>query len=348
MELSLRKQIILSAVVKHHIETGEPISSKAVCELIDMGLSSATIRNELYELCELGYLEQPHTSAGRVPTGKGYRTYVNHLMKPESVSSATKHAIDSLLEEISTDPENFPTTAGEVLSNITGMPVLLATVPMEDAYVKRIELLPVSRRVLMLLMITSDGMARSRVVRCNYDISAQMLAVFDKVVSAQIIGTEITELTKGFFKQLVFDLGVSAGAIASLLTATYEMIEDIKNSTVQLQGESALYNKYRNELAARRLLDFITRRDAVLSVMSSVDSPIGVVFGSDTSIDELKDSGMIIARFTAGNNDLGRVGVIGPTRMSYQEIIPSVQYFANRLSAIMTQALKDMEDPNGN
>ncbi|MBP3691933.1 MAG: heat-inducible transcription repressor HrcA [Clostridia bacterium] len=348
LELSLRKQLILSAVVRHHINTGEPISSKALCELLDIGLSSATIRNELFELCELGYLEQPHTSAGRIPTGLGYRTYVTHLMKPERVSNSTKNAIDSLLDAISADPENFPSTAGEVLSNITGLPVLLATVPRDDAYVKRVELLPVSRRVMMLLMITSDGMARSRVCRCGYDLTADVLMLFDRIISVNVIGTNLSVLNAEFLKKLIIQVGSSGVAIVSLLSATFEMIDDIRRSTVKLRGEAALYDKYRSEVVARRLMDFITRRDAVLSIMSSIDKPVDVVFGSDTEIDELRDSGMVVARFKSGDNDLGRVGVFGPTRMSYEEIIPSVHYFADRLSAIMTQALRDMEDQNGN
>lgn len=348
MELSLRKQLILSAVVKHHIDTGEPMSSKAICELLDMGLSSATIRNELFELSEQGYLEQPHTSAGRIPTGKGYRTYVTQLMKPDEISEESKLAIDSLLDSISADPENFPTTAGELLSELTGMPVLLATIPKNNSYVKRIELLPVSRRVMMLLMITSDGLARSRICRCRYDITASTLSLYDRLISVNIIGTELELITRQFINGIFKAVGRADAALAELLGTTFEMIDDIRRSTVKLQGEAALYDRYRSEVTARRLLDFITRRDAILSIMSSVDKPVDVVFGSDTSIDELKDSGMIVARYHAGDNDLGRVGIIGPTRMSYSEMLPSVHYFAKRLSAIMTQALEDMEDQNGN
>ena len=344
MELSLRKQLILAAVVKYHIDTGEPISSKALCELLDIGLSSATIRNELFELCEMGYLEQPHTSAGRIPTGNGYRTYVTHLMKPDRVSDETRQAIDSLLEGISADPENFPSTAGEVLSNITGLPVIFATMSKEDAYVKRVELLPVARRVLMMVIITSDGMARSRVCRCGYDLTGEVLARFDRTVSARVVGTELCALTPDFLQKLLLEVGSDGFAIISLLTALFEMIDDVRRSQIKLRGESTLFDKYQSELVARRLLDFITRRDAVLSIMSAIDKPVQVVLGSETSIDELRESGMVVARFKTGDNDLGRVGVIGPTRMSYQEIIPSVHYFANRLSAIMTQALKDMED----
>ena len=140
MDLSERKRIILAALIKSYIKTGEPVGSKYLLELTGLNVSPATLRNEMSELCELGYLSQPHTSAGRQPTSNGYSFYFERLMNHREVPSDLQLIIDKMLNDAAKDPENLASVAGQLLSNLTGFPTLMATVTREETYVKRIDI----------------------------------------------------------------------------------------------------------------------------------------------------------------------------------------------------------------
>ena len=207
MELSPRKKQILAAIVKTYIETGEPVGSKALSQVLDLGLSPATLRNEMSDLCELGYLEQPHTSAGRIPTSAGYRLYIKQLMTPAQPDEETKAAIDDALESTVSDPERMVGTAGQVLADLTGLPALSATVANETAAVKRVEVIPMGRRSVLLVLITSDGAARSRLCRTDYPLSPGLLERFARLAAAEIEGAELSAFQPALLQTLVAGAG---------------------------------------------------------------------------------------------------------------------------------------------
>ncbi len=343
MELNARKQAILSAIVRTYIETGEPIGSKALCGILDLGLSSATLRNEMSELGELGYLDQPHTSAGRIPTSKGYRLYVDEIMRHETISPEMRKAIDAMFQHITGDPEQIPAAAGEILAELTGLPALSATVVSEGASLARAEIMPMGRRSALLVLVTSDGAARSRLCRTAADLSAETISRFDRIVASELIGTELSSLTPVLLQNLAVRSGASLGLL-SLLTSLFEMVREVRQAELNFRGESNLFSFYKQDAQARRLIELIARRDAILSILSELPGPVNVVFGDDTQYDALKPSSLVVANYQTGQKTLGRIGVIGPTRMSYNNLIPGVAYFAKKLSELMSEALKDMEE----
>ena len=182
MELTPRKQAVLKAIVKAYIETGEPVGSKILTELIENAPSSATLRNEMSELCELGLLEQPHTSAGRIPTSRGFQFYVKKLMPSGEINESDKAYIDSALENITEIPEKIPAAVGKILSDMIGYPVISCLMTNSEATVKRVELLRVSRSSLMLLVITNDGRTRNRILRLSSDLTPEILARFGDII----------------------------------------------------------------------------------------------------------------------------------------------------------------------
>lgn len=344
MELSTRKKQILAAIVKTYIETGEPVGSKALSQVLDLGLSPATLRNEMSELSELGYLEQPHTSAGRVPTSAGYRLYIQQLMRPAEPDPQTKAAIDDALEQTVSDPERMVGTAGQVLADLTGLPALSATVANESASVKRVETIPMGRRSVLLVMITSDGVARSRLCRLDYALTPSLLERFARLTAAEVESRELSAFQPALLQTLVALAGEYGFALMPLLAALFQMVDEVCESTLSLKGESNLFGFSELEKEARQLIDLIARRDAILSILAGIHEPVEVVFGGDTPIEALRPSSLVVARYKLGDKELGRIGVIGPTRMAYEQLIPSIEYFAAKLGSLLTQALEDMED----
>lgn len=344
MELTPRKKIILSEIVKAHIANGEPISSKLLCNITNLGLSSATLRNEMSDLCEMGYLEQPHTSAGRIPTAAGYRLYVTGLLGNQNISDTMKESIDSVIQKASKDPENITSLAGQALSDLTGLPAVSLTIPEEDAYVKRVELLPMGRRTALLVLITSDGIARSRICRTGEELSKTAIMIFDRIIATKIIGKNLSEFTGVFLQNVAVKTGEYGLVLMPLLSVLFEMIETVCHLELDLKGEGNIYAHYSKESDARKVMEFISRRDAILSILSEIPDPVSVVFGNECGIEALKPSSMVVAKFGGDGNRVGKIGVVGPTRMDYEELIPSISYFAKRLGKVLEQSLHDLDD----
>lgn len=344
MELSERKRIILSVLIKNFIKTGEPVGSKSLLDLTGLNVSSATLRNEMSELCELGFLEQPHTSAGRVPTSSGYSFYFDRLMNRREVPDDLKLIIDKMLNDASKDPEHLSSVAGQLLSDLTGFPTIMATVTKSEAYVRRVEILPMSAKTILLLLITSDGLARSRICRSAFSISPEILSRFDRLVAANVIGTELSHFSPAFLQTLVAKSGDFSLFVTPLLSSVFEMVEDLQSKTVNVKGESNLMKYYTNEYDARAILGLFTRKELLFSILAGTGDRIEIVFGDKTGIDELKPSNIVVAKYNLGNEDIGRIGVLGPTRMAYEQLIPSVEYFADRLGVVMTQAMRDLDE----
>lgn len=344
MELSPRKQAVLKAIVKAYIETGEPIGSKNLTAMLENAPSSATLRNEMSELCELGLLAQPHTSAGRIPTSLGYRLYVNSLMPKKEVSRTTAAYIDSELDELHCEPEGIPAAAAQMLSRHTGLPAIACLITERQPRIKRLELLPIGKSSVMLLLITDDGRTRNRIFRFGSQLSAEQQICFNELIEQKVKMRPVNELTKAYMQSVIAKAGLYALELMPLLTAVFETAAEIEQSGITLRGENALYNVCSDDDTAKKIISLIKQRDPIISILEGIDDSVGAVFGAETGYGELENGTVIAAKFSGADKYKGYVGVIGPNRMSYEEIMSAVEYTAKKLTEIMTEAQKDMED----
>lgn len=342
MELSPRKQAVLAAVTSAYIKTGEPIGSKALTLILKNAPSSATLRNEMNELCELGLLTQPHTSAGRIPTSRGFKLYVDMLMRPNKISKSDKAFIDGGLKNLHTAPERIPQTAGELLSKLTGLPAVTCFRTEQSPIIKQAQLVKLGRGSVLLWLLTADGRARSRVFRTGCVYTPKLDLVFSDIVSKKLKGKPVNELTRAYMQSVT----AAAGSLdlAPVISALFEMAQGIETSDVTLSGEAALYNICGSETAARRIFNLINLKEPILSVVDGIKGDTGVVFGGETGFRELWEYTVIAAKYSCSNKYSGAIGLIGPNRISYDRIIPVVEYTASMLSDIMTEAAKDMEE----
>lgn len=344
MELSPRKQAVLKAIVKAYIETGEPIGSKNLTAILENAPSSATLRNEMSELCELGFLEQPHTSAGRVPTSNGYRLYVNSLMSDASLGNEEKGFIDNALGEINCEPEGIPAAAAQILSRLTSLPTIACLITKRPPKIKRVELMPIGRHSAMLLIITDDGRTRSRVFRYQKEPTPQQKSCFMELIDRRVKLKSVSELTKAYMQSVIAGAGIYALELMPLLTAVFETAAEIEQSGITLRNENALYNVCGSEAAAGKLISLIKQGDPIISLLEGINDNVGAVFGTDTGYSELEKGAIVAAPFNLADKYKGYIAVIGPNRMSYDRVMPAAEYTAKRLTEIMTEAQKDMED----
>ena len=343
MELTPRKKAVLAEIVKAHIETGEPIGSKILSQRLKDSPSTATLRNEMSDLCELGYLEQPHTSAGRLPTSKAYRLYVSELMGKSDLSAEGKEIIDTMLSAVRPDVETIGASAAEILSSLTGLPTISTVGAEQGVRVRKVSLLPMGRGAAVVFVISDDGRTRSRLVRLSSPFTPELAIRFDNIAASKICGIEVAELDKAYLQAVALSAGFDALALAPLLSCVFEMAREFKAKRVDMEGEANLFSLYESDTAARRVLELLRTKDAVHSILSRVDSPLGVVFGDDTEYGELAPTGMVVASY-GDNINSGKIAVIGPTRMAYDSIMPCAEYLAQRVGVLMSEVLKGLEE----
>lgn len=341
IELTPRKQAVLKAIVKAYIETGEPIGSKFLTGLIDNAPSSATLRNEMNELVSMGLLEQPHTSAGRIPTSDGLKLYVNNLMVKNEVLPNHKSFIDESFEHITELPEKIPAKAAEILSDLTHLPVIACVLTPDTATVKKVELLNITHNTVMLLVVMSDSRTRNRIFRLSDDFTPELLEKFKQLVDTKIKGKPLKDLCVGYMQSIVTSQGLDAFKLMPLFTALFDTANEIENTAVDLSGVSRLYNICGNEEKAKRIISLVERRDPIISLFECMGN--GVVFGKDTGYNEFQSDTLIAAKFTSDKYK-GYIALIGPNRLSYEQLIPTIEYTAEKLSEVITAAQKDMED----
>lgn len=343
MELTTRKKAILAEIVKAHIETGEPIGSKILAERLPNAPSTATLRNEMNDLSQMGYLEQPHTSAGRVPTSKAYRLYVSELMTREELSDEGKGIVDDMLSSVALDPENIGASAAEILSKLTGLPVLVASNGEYKVRIKKVSLLPMGRSSAVIFLVTDDGRAKSRLVCLDEPISESLTASFERTARERICGKAAEELDPAYLQSITVLAGMDALGIAPLLSCVFSLAGQLKTSRVKVVGTANLFSVFRKEIEAKRMLELLSGSETVSNIFSSVKEPVGVVFGDQTDYSELNSAGMIVASY-GDNRQYGKIAVIGPKGMSYAKLMPSVRYLADRVGSIMADVVKGLEE----
>ena len=343
MELTPRKQAVLKAVVKAYIETGEPIGSKILAGLLENAPSSATLRNEMSDLCELGLLKQPHTSAGRVPTVGGLRFYIDSLMSESDISDRAKKMINSALDSAHCEPEHIPEVAARALARLTGLPAVSCLISQKPPVIKRLELFNVGRSSVMLLVITDDGRTRSRIFRHSGDFTFGIKKLFSQICGRYMLGRSVDELNPGYIQSIAATAGTWAFELIPLLTAVCDTVSNIGCRSVRLQNEGALYDVC-DGAAASLIKNMVSSEEPMISVLEKAGNADGVIFGADTGYDELKYNTIVASGFSVADKYRGYVGIIGPNRMSYEQILPGTLYTAQRLGEVMNEAQKDMED----
>jgi heat-inducible transcriptional repressor len=341
VELTERKRAILAAIVNYHIATGCPVGSKWLTGVLENAPSSATLRNEMSELSSMGFLEQPHTSAGRIPTGKGYEFYVSNLMQKDELPASVKEMIDSLMAG-AVDTETLHLTAAKILSRITGLPAFTAKVADESVRVERIEIMPMSSHLVMLVAITDDGRAISKLFRSNLSLYGKT-GILEKLIKDNIEGKPLYLLTAGEIQNISVRAGIDALSLMPIIASLFDMLKEMGQSKVDLAGETYLYNMLGSQSRVGRLLSFIERKEGIMSLIDNPKDKVGIIFGNATAFSELNGSAVIVTSFGSGNNPLGRIGVIGPTRMSYGQLVPIVSYIADILNNLMSENLDKEE-----
>ena len=316
MELTPRKERILSSVVAGYVKSGEPVGSKAVAE--EVGVSSATVRNEMADLIELGLLEQPHTSAGRVPSQKGYREYVDRLMEVPPVKEEERRVFDSMLLSGSYEPEQLLGRAARLLAGATRCAAVATTPSGDTAQVRAVQFVQTSRRTAMLILMSSAGTMKTRVFHCDFDLTNDILRVFFRVFNGKLAGKNVP------------------------LRALLEVARDTMGTEVLLAGQmNLLFYPELEHGGARRVMDFLERREDVANLLRQKPGQVSFLIGREMGRPELDRSALGVARYQVDGHDAGALALLGPVRMDYPRVASVLQYMAGQVGQHLTVLMRD-------
>lgn len=340
MQPAIRKLKILEAIVDSYIGTGEPVGSKTLCDDLDFNVSSATVRNDMAELAELGLLSQPHTSSGRVPTNLGYRIYVDKLMSVKPVSPAEQGVIrDSLLLH-SDAPEHLLSESAQLLSDITHYAAAVTSPPADRAYIKQIKFVQTGKHTAMAVLIASTGMVRTRLFRCDFVVNDEILGLFDSALNDKLQGTMLVDVTPAFIQSAAISLGELSMLVPNALIAIHDAAKDAATMNIALEGQSnLLFLPEFSFESARQTVEFLNRTGDIIKLLGNSNEPTSVLIGEETKIPELSESSIIISRYSVSDICSGAIAVIGPTRMNYSKNIANTEYFAHIVGTMLSELL---------
>ena len=356
MELSERKKKILRAIVENYIQTAEPVGSKYIAQLPDMTFSSATIRNEMADLTTMGYLEQPHTSAGRIPSPAGYRLYIDELMQGYRLSVDETQSLNQAMEMKMQEFDSMISQVGKIVSNLTNLPAYAMTTHHGAVSVKRFEILLAEAHSFILVVMTSNEVVKNKLIKLPLNVTEQDLKLLSAVLNASLTEMGPEQITPELLSRVTRSAGPAGSLIPIIVDFTTQVLQEQQKNEVYMTGQMKLLKQpeYHDLEKAQELLTNLDEEMiSNLPAAISNDSPVQILVGPENIAKELKDTSVVVTKFDIGDGMQGMIGVVGPTRMDYAQITARLSYFAeglgrmfgkNELPPASEPEKKDQED----
>lgn len=337
MDLSERKKKILQAVIDEYIGTAEPVGSRSISKKESLGLSSATIRNEMADLEEMGYLIQPHTSAGRVPSDEGYRFYVNSLMQRYQLGIEAIKQLQSEMENRVIQLDRIIKKAGILTSSLTDYTTFVTT-PGKAAKIKKIDLVPVGYNMIMLIIVTMT--VKNQIIHA--DINDDDCSELAKILNKHLVNLTSEEINFNKIEQIQRELEdrlqIPVQILINIMHFVYETISLMNDEEIFLNNTKSLlkYPEYSDLDKARELLDFLDNKDN-LKLLAEADAKdrIEAKIGKENGLDILNDCSLVTVNYNMGQNRGGKIGVIGPKRMNYAKVFASLDTISSEIDKIL-------------
>jgi len=340
MELTERKKKVLRSIVDLYIRTAEPVGSKAIAELPDMNYSSATIRNEMADLLAMGYLEQPHTSAGRVPSAAGYRLYVDELMADYRLSMDETRSINDAIEEKMQQVDKLVEKVARLVSQATDLPAISVASRRGGATVKRFELILAGAGSFILVVMLSTDEVVNKLIKLPIPMEDSDLKLLTAVLNATMTGLAPEEFTTGLMERVMSAAGNAATLVPVIVDFTTDTLRRQESTNMAVAGQVRLLDQpeYRNIDRAQKVLTSLDE-DALSNLPAVMQGANGtkVLVGPENVSEELKDTSVVMTKFDIGDGMQGMIGVVGPTRMDYAKVTARLSYFAESLSKMFAK-----------
>ena len=343
MALSDRKKRILRAIVEAYIATAEPVGSKTVAQLAGLDVSTATIRNEMADLTDQGYLEQPHTSAGRIPSAAGYRLYVNELMDRQQLTIQETQRINDALNLKMEELDRVIDRAGKVLSQLSDYPVFTMAAAKERITVKRFDLLMVEDNTFIAVVMTDSNVVKNKLIHIPDGLSDPQLQMLAAVLNSSFVGLSREEMEENLSKMEAHTAPGAFELIAMVVEFAMEVLAEQGQQKFRTAGITHLleHPEYHSLDKAKPLMAYLSEEGEAPRLPAALDTGknMNILIGPENVNDALKDTSVVMASYDIGDNMRGVIGVVGPTRMDYAKVTARLSYFADSLTRMFGKEL---------
>ncbi len=335
MRIDDRKIKILQAIINDYIRTGDPVGSRTIAKNYDLGIGSATIRNEMSDLEAMGYLEQPHASAGRVPSSKGYRLYVDHLMgdqdlTPDERMKIKQYIVDSAMLEV----DKIVKQTSALLSELTNLTCIVEAPSVKKSFIKSIQLIKVDENSIVTIFLTDTGLIKNHVIKVQKMPREETLKKINAVLNKRLVNLSIAEINLEVINNLKKDLVEYEEIFNAILPSLYETLHDSDNSEVFMNGATNIFNyqEYHDIDKAKEMLSLLNDKSEAIGLLNPKED-ITISIGEENYRPEAKECSIISAEYSFNDRPIGKIGLIGPRRIDYSKVI-----------AIMTEVVKELNN----
>lgn len=331
--LDRRKKEILQAVIDEYINTAEPVSSGTLVKKYGLNYSSATVRNELAELENIGYLDKPHTSSGRVPSEKGYRFYVDELLNDEDISiEEIKYIQDKLSTKVN-EIEDLTKIATTTLSEITHYTTVAIGPKNDMQIISEIKFVLLGTRMLMVVIITDSGLVKETIIKYDEDITESQVETLNNLFNSKLKGKPLSKIDKPMEEYILSEITYSVDVIRPIIEQINRVIEE--ESNIYLEGTNKSFDlpEFKSLELAKNFVNVLDTKDLVIDMLNSgMAKDINVYIGEENDNEQLKDFSIVTFKHSIGNKDLGTIGIIGPKRMDYSKVISVMKYISKKMN----------------
>lgn len=337
-ELSERKRKILHAVIKNYLDTGEPVGSRTISKYADLNLSSATIRNEMADLEELGYIMQPHTSAGRIPSDKGYRWYVDMLMN-EKVQEVEEMK-EQMLEKADR-MEQLLKQAAKVLANNTNYTSMISTPVYNHNKVKFIQLSQVDDEQLIVVVVMEGNIVKNQIVTLEEPLSNEAMLKLNMLLNTTLTGMALEEINLGLVARLKEQAGIHGQIVGIVIDAVAKLIQVNDDMEIYTSGTTNIfkYPELSDKESAQEIISAFEEKQQLAGLINKTiahgdNKGIQVYIGNESDVEKMRDCSVVTATYELGEGMQGTIGIIGPKRMDYEHVMKTMKTLMAELDDI--------------
>ena len=333
-DLDERKKKVLQAIVEEYINTAEPVSSGSITKGHGLDYSSATIRNDMAQLESIGFLDKPHTSAGRVPSAEGYRYYVNELLKEDNLTLEEIKYIQNKLKIKVNEIEDLTKVATTTLSEITHYTTVAVGPKADKQIIEEIKFVSLGQRMLMVVIVTDTGLVKETIIKFDEDITESQVDTLNNLFNTRLRGNPLSKIHKPMAEYIFSEVHYSIGIMKAIIEQINRIVEE-ENNNIFLEGAKKSFDlpEFKSMKVAKNFVNLLDAKDEMVEIFNSGDAEdINVFIGDDDENSNLKDFSIITFKHTIGDKDLGTIGIIGPKRMDYAKVISVMKYISKKLN----------------
>lgn len=336
--LTDRQLLILQEIVDDFIRSAQPVGSRALSKKRGISLSSATIRNEMADLEELGFIEKTHTSSGRIPSQKGYRYYVDHLLPVEKLSQDEVVTIKSLFSDRIYEYEKIVKNSAEILSYLTNYTAIVLGPDVKDNKLKRIQIVPLNKETAIALIVTDTGHVEHRTFLIPPQMDASEIEKIANILNDRLVGVPLIDLTSKINQEVAHLIRQHIRDYESILYTLADMLTVPANEKIFFSGKTNMLKQpeFHDIDKIHLLLKMIEQERGIYELISKNPLGIHVRIGRENNNDAMEDCSLITATYSVGESGIGTIAILGPTRMEYSRVITLLDLFSKDLSSVFT------------